>query len=166
MTTTIRSGHGERVIIIGIGNKLMRDDGFGPRIVELLEASRLPSNVEIRDFGTAGITVATDLKGYDWVIFVDAMQRGGDPGTVYREDLTANEVENLKPEQEFVRLSLHEARLEELLSFAKAIGSLPPRITVFGCEPMVLEPGIGLSFEVEQTAQRVARLIVEGLDVA
>lgn len=166
MTTAIRSSPKERVIIVGIGNKLMRDDGFGPHVVELLEANRLPSNVEIRDFGTAGITAATDLKGYDWVIFIDAIHRGGDPGTVYREDLTVNEVENLKPAQEFVRLSLHEARLEELLSFAKAISSLPPRITVIGCEPKVLEPGIGLSSEVEQTAQKVARLIAEELSVA
>lgn len=160
--TSIRLNSEEKTLIAGIGNKLLGDDGFGPYVIELLESAKLSSNIETLDFGTAGITKATDLKGYDRVIFIDAIQRGGDPGAIYREDFTPNQVKDIKPDQSIVQLSLHEAKLEELLSFAKAIGSLPQKITVIGCEPEVLEPRIGLSPGVEQAARNVAELIVRG----
>ncbi|MGQ9468302.1 MAG: hydrogenase maturation protease [Nitrososphaerales archaeon] len=163
MTTIIKDNKKERIIIVGIGNKLMGDDGFGPYVVKLLENTTLPTKVEIRDFGTAGITVAKDLEGYDRVIFIDSMKRGESPGTIYYETLIADEIEPIKPDQELVRLSLHEAKLEELLMFAKAIGTLPPKITVIGCEPKALEPCIGLSSEVKGAVQKVLDLIVDEL---
>lgn len=160
--TSIRLNPKEKILIVGIGNKLLGDDGFGPYVVELLESAKLSPNIDTSDFGTAGITKATDLKGYDRVIFVDAIQRGEDPGAIHREDFTPIQVKDIKPDQSIVQLSLHEAKLEELLSFAKAIGSLPKKITVIGCEPKVLEPRIGLSPEVEQAAQNIAELILGG----
>ena len=51
-----------RVLVAGIGNIFMRDDGFGPRVIELLKTKNLPRNIELRDIGTAGITIATDLE--------------------------------------------------------------------------------------------------------
>lgn len=150
----------EKILIVGIGNKLLGDDGFGPHVIELLESAEQQSNIEISDFGTAGIGKATDLKGYERVIFVDAMQKGGDPGKIYLQDFTADDVEDLNAEESIVQLSLHEAKLEELLTFAKAIDSLPQRITVIGCEPKVLEPRIGLSPEVEEAARKVAQMIL------
>ena len=64
---------GKRILVAGIGNRLMGDDGFGPRVIDILESMELPENVEVRDIGTAGITIATDLSDYDFVIFLDTM---------------------------------------------------------------------------------------------
>lgn len=148
-----------RILVAGVGNMLMGDDGFGPRVVELLSSKPLPEGVEVRDIGTAGLTIATDLEEYDAAIFLDSMELEGGPGTLrlLKVEVEEGEVELLS------RLSLHEVRLEGLLRFAKALGVMPKEVYIIGCKPKDVCPSIGLSPEVEEAAHRAVRLVLEAL---
>jgi len=149
-----------RILIAGVGNRLMGDDGFGPRVVELLSSRSLPENVDLKDLGTSGITAAMEIEGYDLVIFLDSMKMEGDPGTIRQVEIDVHDM----TEQDVLGLteiSLHEAGLEELIKFSKAIGSLPPRIILIGCKPKIICLGIELSAEVEQASHEAEKRVLE-----
>ena len=147
-----------RILVAGVGNRLMGDDGFGPRVIDLLASMDLPQGVEVRDVGTAGVTIATDLAEYDAVIFVDSMNTDGPEGCV---SVTRLEVKDPGDVSELARMTLHEVGLEGLLRFSRAIGTLPERNFLVGCRPKSLEPSLELSTEVEEATERAAELVLE-----
>jgi hydrogenase maturation protease len=152
-----------QILVAGIGNRLIADDGFGPRVVDILSDRELPDNVEVRDFGTAGMTIATDLADYDAVIFIDSSDHAGEPGSLYKTRLLVEEgVEDMG---ELARLTLHEAGLEGLLRFSKSIGTLPDDIFLIGCKPKVLGPSLELSPEVEVALGKAVALVHEILEI-
>jgi hydrogenase maturation protease len=137
----------------------MSDDGFGPRVIDLLESMNLPDEVEIRDAGTAGITIATDLADYEVVIFIDSMEINGPPGNVSMNKL---EVKNSGGNiSELARTTLHEVGLEGLIKFSKAIGTLPETVYIIGCRPKILEPSLELSEKVEKALVRAVELVLK-----
>jgi hydrogenase maturation protease len=154
-----------KILVAGLGNKYLGDDGFGPRVIETLMMRDLPDNVEARDVGLCGVTLAPDLGDYELVIFVDAVKKGGKPGTIYHTEIKAEQVKELKLEDEmhFFTFSIHETGLEELLSFAKKIGTLPPTTIVIGCEILEITLGETLSRAVEAAVPRVVDLILDEL---
>jgi hydrogenase maturation protease len=137
----------KKVLVAGVGNRLMGDDGFGPRVIDLLSSASLPDNVEARDIGTAGVTIATDLSGYDLVVFLDSVDIEGKPGQLQKSELMVED--DVGDIAELSRFTLHEVGLEGLLKFAKAIGVLPPKVVLIGCKPKALSPTLELSPEVE-----------------
>ena len=151
-----------RVLVAGIGNRLIADDGFGPRVVDLLSERGLPENVEVRDFGTAGMTIATDLEDYDSVIFVDSSDHEGEPGSLNRSRLIVEE--GVDDVTELARLTLHEAGLEGLLLFSKSIGTLPDNVYLIGCKPNRFEPSLELSPEVEAALEKTVAIVDEILE--
>ena len=151
-----------RILVAGIGNRLIADDGFGPRVVDLLSERELPDFVEVRDFGTAGMTIATDLADYDAVIFIDSADHGGEPGSLSRSRLVVEA--GVEDVAELARLTLHEAGLEGLLRFSKSIGTLPPEVFFIGCKPKTLAPSLELSPEVEAALERAVAIVDEILE--
>src|SRR5215470_4843730 len=72
-----------RVLVAGVGNIFLGDDGFGVEVAKRLAAAELPDWVQVADYGISGMHLAYDLAdGYDTAILVDAAQRGGEPGTL------------------------------------------------------------------------------------
>jgi hydrogenase maturation protease len=123
-----------RVLIAGIGNIFLGDDGFGVEVVGRLSGRRLPEGVEVVDFGIRGMDLAYALhEDYDLVVFVDATPRGGEPGTVY---LIEPEIEEDEP----VSLDTHGMDPVKVIRLARALGARPARTLVVGCEPQVI-PG-------------------------
>ncbi|MEO7238073.1 MAG: hydrogenase maturation protease [Gemmatimonadales bacterium] len=118
-----------RTLVAGFGNVLRGDDGFGVEVIHSLQTDcSLGAGVELLEVGTGGIRLAQELLGgYDRLIVVDAMTRGGTPGTVY-----ALEVESVAPTRE---IDLHLAIPSRALSVAQALGVLPPQVFLVGCEP-------------------------------
>jgi hydrogenase maturation protease len=117
-----------RTLIAGFGNVLRGDDGFGVEVVRRLGEDGLPPGVDLMEVGTAGIRLAQELlTPYDRLVIVDAMTRGGAPGTVY---VTA--VESVESAAE---VDLHLAVPARALSVAKALGALPREVFIVGCEP-------------------------------
>jgi hydrogenase maturation protease len=150
----------ERILVAGIGNLLMGDDAFGPMVIKALEKEEFPENIELRDMGTAGITVATDLEGYDTVIFIDSMDMEGEPGTLRQIQV---DVEKITPTEarELSKLTLHEVGLEGLLKFSKAIGSLPPIVYIIGCKPESLGASYKLSQRVHEAVPEAVKRVIK-----
>jgi hydrogenase maturation protease len=117
-----------RTLIAGFGNVLRGDDGFGVEVVRRLSELGPLRGVDLMEVGTAGIRLAQELlTPYDRLVIVDAMTRGGSPGTVY---VTA--VESVESAAE---VDLHLAVPARALSVAKALGALPREVFIVGCEP-------------------------------
>lgn len=153
-----------KILVAGVGNRLMGDDGFGPRVIDLLATSQVPKNVELRDMGTAGLTVATDLGDFDLVVFLDSMDMSGEPGRLIQTEV---EVEGgLDDMAELARVTLHEVGLEGLLRFAKEIGTLPSKVILIGCKPKTVELSLDLSQEVEDATQRAVDIVMGILNKA
>ncbi|MBA3496007.1 MAG: hydrogenase maturation protease [Gemmatimonadales bacterium] len=122
-----------RTLIAGFGNDLRGDDGFGVSVIRRLEAGRpLGDDVHLMEVGSAGLRLVQELlASYDLLIIIDAMTRGGAPGEVY-----VREVEAVEP---VTGIDLHLAIPSRALAVAKAMGALPERVVLVGCEPAHIE---------------------------
>ena len=148
-----------KTIIAGIGNRLLSDDGFGPRVIDLLNQREFPAHIETRDMGSAGLTIASDLSEYQRAIFIDAMEMKGSPGKISKTRLVVNESSD--EIIDLSRMTLHDAKLEGLLKFAKAINALPDEVILIGCNPRSLEIGLNLSDEVEAATHEAVKIVLE-----
>lgn len=126
----------KRVLVAGVGNVFLGDDGFGVEVVKRLAGRAMPEGIEIKDFGIRGMDLAYALQDdYELVVFVDATPRGGEPGTVY---LIEPEIE----EDGVVSLDTHGMDPVKVIKLSRALGAKPTRTLVVGCEPQVI-PGRG-----------------------
>jgi hydrogenase maturation protease len=148
----------KRVVVAAFGNELRGDDGFGIAVLRRLEASTSPAgNVRLLEVGTAGLTLAQELlTPCDRLIVVDAMSRGGLPGTVY-----VLEVDDVR---EATDVDMHLAVPSRALSVAKALGALPAETFLVGCEPaemdeLTMELSANVRAAVEVAAAHISRLI-------
>ncbi len=124
-----------RVLVAGVGNIFLGDDGFGVEVVRRLAGRGLPEGVEVVDFGIRGMDLAYALQDdYDLVVFVDATPRGEAPGTVY---LIEPEIE----EDGEVALDTHGMDPVKVMKLSRVLGARPTRTLVVGCEPQVILSG-------------------------
>jgi hydrogenase maturation protease len=131
-----------RILVAGIGNVLRGDDGFGPAVIQALEASgALPPQVCTLEVGIGGISLVHELlAGCHALIIVDAVDRGGAPGTLYVLEPEVPEAEGLKTtEHAFMATDLHEIVPGRVLLMARALGVLPPQVRIIGCQPAETE---------------------------
>ena len=117
-----------RVLVAGIGNVFLGDDGFGVALANRLAAGEVPAGVEVADFGIRGMDLAWAIQdGYDAVVLLDATPRGEVPGTLYliepQVEAGAHPIEG------------HGMDPVTVLSLVHALGGTPPRTLVVGCEP-------------------------------
>jgi hydrogenase maturation protease len=123
-----------RILVAGIGNVFLGDDGFGVEVARRLQRHSLPDAVEVRDFGIRGMDLAFALQdGYDTVVFVDAAPRGEPPGTVSL----------VEPELELDEIVLDTHGMDPLrvVALARAMGRIPDRILIVACEPEIVVHG-------------------------
>jgi hydrogenase maturation protease len=150
-----------RVLVAGVGNVFLGDDGFGVEVVRRLAERELPEGVEVADFGIRGMDLAYALQDdYEVVVFVDAIPRGEEPGTVYL----------LEPEIEDdgeVALDTHGMDPVKVIKLSRALGSGPTRTLVVGCEPQVVVSGedyddmlMELSEPVRAAVEEAVKLVV------
>lgn len=124
-----------RILVLGIGNILWADEGFGVRAVELFHARyRIPENVQILDGGTQGLYLVQFVQEADDLLVFDAIDYGLEPGTlkIVRDD----EVPKFTGSK---KMSLHQTGFQEVLSAADLLGSYPERLALVGCQPLDLE---------------------------
>ena len=151
----------KRVMIAGVGNMFMKDDGFGGAVIKKMQHNNFPEGVEVKDFGTGGLKLAYDLmKGYDGLILLDASARGEPPGTLYLIEPNENDIdadlENGGP------IDPHGADPVTVLRFVKSIGSWPGKVLVVACEPAsVDEFEIGLSNAVNASIDKAVEMVEE-----
>ena len=149
----------KRVLVAGVGNIFFGDDGFGVEVSRRLAQRPLPESVQVKDFGIRGLDLAYALlDGWDAAILVDALPRGGNPGTLYLLDPDeAASARALEPH------GMHPARV---LALAQEMGATPPVLRVIGCEPQAAEEmEMGLSpavaAAVDPACEMVERLVRE-----
>lgn len=123
------------ILIGGIGNIFCGDDGFGVEVAQQLSRRRLPDGVRVVDFGIRGIDLLYALSdGYDAAILVDAVARGGPPGTLY---MVEPEVEAATAELAAEPLiDMHTMDPEKVLRAARSLGGHIHRVLLVGCEPL------------------------------
>ena len=146
------------ILVLGLGNTLMRDDGFGVRVVERLQTDyRFPPTVTLLDGGTLGLDLLPRLEGVARLLIVDALQMGADAGEVFR--LAGAEV----PRAFANKLSVHQMGVQDLLAVAELQGCCPAELVVWGVQPEAIDMRIGLSVPVTVALDRVVAAVVEEL---
>jgi hydrogenase maturation protease len=145
-----------RVLVAGIGNVFFGDDGFGVAVAQALAQRELPRGVDVVDFGIRGMDLVFALgEGYDVALFVDAVPRGEQPGTVFLIEPTLAEV------GEPVMLDAHGMDPVKVLALASQLGPVPERILVVGCEPVT-----GSSVDEEDMVGELSPPVLAAVDVA
>jgi hydrogenase maturation protease len=150
-----------RVLIAGVGNVLRGDDGFGIEALRLLQRKVKIEGVEFFESGIAGISLVQRLMdGFDALIIVDALERGGAPGQVYvlQPELGSLDKENANSNT----VDLHQADLEGVLRLANALRVVPQRVWIVGCQAVGCDDlGAPLSESVAQAIPIVAERVQE-----
>ena len=143
-----------RILVAGIGNVFLGDDGFGVAVARRLSGQELPPEVEVADFGIRGMDLAYALQAdYDAVVFVDTAPRGEAPGT-----LSVIEPE-LDPDE--VVIDTHGMDPVRVLGLARALGRVPPRVLVVACEPARIVHGEHDEDLVDELSPPVAAAVDE-----
>ncbi len=147
----------KKILILGMGNILLRDEGVGVRSVEYLQDKDLPGNVDLLDGGTGGFTLLPEIMKYDEVILIDATLDDRPQGTI----------RVIKPRfsKDFPRaMSTHDIGLKDLIDSASVLGKLPPLhlvvVTIRDIQPMDMD----LSPEVAAVLPKVHGTILEILE--
>ncbi len=149
------------VLVAGIGNVFLGDDGFGVEVVRRLAAKSLPAGVRVADFGIRGLHLAFELLEHpdDTTILVDATPRSGEPGTVY---LIEPDLETLAAPGAGAA-DAHDMTPAAVFGFLRSLGGTPGRVLIVGCEPLSTEEEMGLSPPVEGAVDEAVALILDVL---
>jgi len=155
-----------RVLVACVGNIFLSDDGFGVEVAAALARETLPSDVKVVDFGIRSVHLVYELMdGYDVLVVVDTVsQQDGPPGGLYviEPDLSSREVaggesaDQVLPE---VMLDPHDLSPGGVMELLPTLGGTVDRILVVGCQPAVLDEGIGLSPAVQAAIAPAAGLV-------
>jgi hydrogenase maturation protease len=163
------TGAGRRVLVAGVGNVFLGDDGFGVEVARRLAAEPQPAGVTVADFGIRGLHLAYELlDGYDTTILVDASPRGGSAGDLVLVEVAAEDLPPTPTPDQLVEqgavLDAHGMTPAEVLALLRMLGGTPGRVLVLGCEPARVEEGMGLSepvaAAVDTALAELRRLIV------
>lgn len=144
-----------KIVILGIGNVLLSDEGLGVKVIKILEEFfSFSEEVELVDGGVGGFFLIPYIEKAKKLLVVDAIRGEGPPGTFYKfkkEDLPLNVVE---------KLSLHELSFKDILSLVSLKGKMPEEIVILGLEPKVLDLGESLSIEIKRNLKNLINEIL------
>jgi hydrogenase maturation protease len=145
----------KKTVVLGVGNVLLSDEGVGVHVANKLMEMDLPSGIQVVQGGTHGFRLIDVVTGADRLVVVDAVKRGGPPGSIYRFDIkdTPSYFDNY-------RGSIHQMGIPELVRLSEFVGEAP-ETTIIGVEPKSLDMGMELSSEVEAKLPRIIELILE-----
>lgn len=150
-----------KIVVLGCGNLLLKDEGFGVHVACELQKMKLPENVKVHDGGTGGLAILDVLRGADRAIIVDAMKLGLEPGTIKifgMKDL---------PAPSAFPSSAHELDLVAALRVGEELQSLPDEVTVIGAEVKKADEfGAELSVELQRSKDEVIEMILDMLSAA
>jgi hydrogenase maturation protease len=147
-----------RILVLGIGNILWADEGFGVRVLEALDASHVfPEAVTLLDGGTQGLYLLPYLEEADGVVIVDAVDYGLAPGTLHI--LADGEVPAVLAAR---KVSLHQTGFQEILGLLALRGKTPARIVLVGVQPELLDDyGGGLTATIAAQVEPAARKVLD-----
>ncbi|HEV3053471.1 MAG TPA: hydrogenase maturation protease [Solirubrobacteraceae bacterium] len=149
------------ILVAGVGNAWLRDDGFGGEVARRLSSRELPAGVAVMDAGTGGLDLAYEvMRGYDALVILDVSKQGGEPGTLYVMEPSEDEVAGGIEDGDVI--NPHGMDPQTVLRFLKASGGWPGKVVVIACEPADVEQmGWGLSEVVTEAVDRAVDLVLE-----
>jgi hydrogenase maturation protease len=151
------------VLVAGVGNVFLGDDGFGVEVARRLAGEPLPGWVRVADFGIRGVHLAYELlEGYETAILVDASPRGEAPGTVYViEPELDGQPGPAFPDAPGALVDGHGMEPDAVFALLKALGGDIPRLLVVGCEPAQVTERMGLSPPVAGAVDQAVAVVRE-----
>jgi hydrogenase maturation protease len=154
----------KHILVAGIGNAWLKDDGFGGEVVKRLESRKLPEEAAVFDFGTGGLDLAYEvMRGYDALVLIDVSRQGGEPGTLYVMEAQRDDVEAGIEDGQMI--NPHAMDPQTVLRFVKTLGAWPGKVVIVACEPAdVEEMGMGLSPQVEGAVDAAVNLVIETIE--
>ena len=147
-----------RIVVIGVGNLLLGDEGIGIHVIKALQEIELPEDVIIIDGGTSPDLIAYTTAG-DKLIIIDAAKAGGEPGSIYRfqpEDLA---------EANGTLTSAHELGVEQNLKLMSLMRNEPKEVVIIGIEPKEIDWGIELSNEMRKKVPAIIDIILKEIGI-
>jgi hydrogenase maturation protease len=146
-------------MVAGIGNIFLSDDAFGVELARRLNSETLPNGVRVVDYGIRGMHLAYDLleMAPATTILLDAVSRGGEPGTIYVLEIRDGDVPDLKPSA----VDAHGMAPDAVLALLDNLGGNAGRTLLVGCEPVSTEEGIGLSTTVAEAVNRAVGVVMD-----
>lgn len=145
------------VTILGIGNVILRDEGFGVRVLEYLDSRyEFPDSVQLVDGGTLGIELTQYLTGTKKLLVIDSINGGQAPGTTFffRNDQVMAHFQD--------KLSAHEVGIQDVLALLSVTGKRIPEVAVIGAQPCSVEAGVELTDEMQALLPKMAE---QALDI-
>jgi hydrogenase maturation protease len=146
-------------MVAGIGNIFLGDDAFGVELARRLIVETLPDGVRVADYGIRGMHLAYDLLDMapDTTILLDAVARGGEPGTIYVLEIRPGDVPGIEPST----VDAHGMAPEAVLALLDNLGGSAGRTLLVGCEPASTEEIIGLSTTVTAAVDRAVGVVMD-----
>ena len=139
------------VTILGVGNVILRDEGFGVRVVEYLDSRyEFPDTVQLVDGGTLGIELTQYLTGTKRLLVIDSINGGKTPGTAFcfRNDEVMAHFQD--------KLSAHEVGIQDVLALLTVTGRKIPEVAVIGAQPYSVEAGVELTEAMQALLPQMA----------
>jgi hydrogenase maturation protease len=151
------------VLVAGVGNAWLRDDGFGGEVARRLAKLELPPGVAVMDAGTGGLDLAYEvMRGYDALVILDVSKQGDEPGTLYVIEPDEASIDGGIEDGQVI--NPHGMDPRTVLRFVKSIGAWPGRVLVIACEPADVEDlGFGLSPQVAEAVDEAVDLVLSSL---
>jgi len=175
-----------RILILGVGNILLKDEGVGVHVARKLQELALPCNVEVVDGGTASLDTLLLARDIEKLVVVDAFRAGKRPGTIYKIRLKEREICRascvvrratqyairntkyaLRTTQYAIRntkMSLHQVGLLDALAVAERMNCAPKKVVVIGIEPGEVDYGLELTDEVKQRVPEVIGTVLKEIE--
>lgn len=150
-----------RILVAGVGNAWLRDDGFGGEVARRLQERPPDPGIAVMDAGTSGLDLAYEvMRGYDALLLLDVSHQGGVPGTLYVMEVSEESISGSIEDGETI--DLHGMDPRTMLRFVRSVGAWPGRVAMIACEPAAVdELGFGLSPTVSAAVERAVGLVAE-----
>ena len=146
------------ILVLGLGNTIMTDDGFGVEVVTTLSSRyHFQGPVKLLDGGTLGLDLLPHLEEIESLLIIDALDMRAESGKIFR--LEGDEV----PRAFASKLSVHQMGLQDLLAVAELQGHVPRNLVVWGVQPKCIEMGTELTATVAAAVEPVVTSVLDEL---
>ena len=146
------------ILVLGLGNSIMTDDGFGVKVVNMLSSRyHFQEQVRLLDGGTLGLDLLPHLEEVELLLIIDALDMRDAPGKIFR--IEGDEV----PRAFASKLSVHQMGLQDLLAVSELQGHVPSKLVVWGVQPECIEMGTELTATVAAAVEPVVAKVLEEL---
>jgi len=148
----------EKILVLGVGNLILSDEGVGVHLARRLQKESLPDCVEVQDGGTQGLELLGYMDDVAKLIIVDCVKAGAEPGSIFRFEPNAVDVIPKK-----YKISFHDLGIYDFLRLAQAMDILPPTV-IFGMEPETFGWGEELSPPVEAKMDKLKEFVLAEIE--